>query len=233
MFDTDSGLVSLADLMDNWPLTEPSGARASLKGQHPLTDNNTVTGAPGPGQLGLASQFTSGNSEYLSCADTAALSGGDVPFAIVATVWLDTAAANMSIVTKGVDNTVGREYTLVYNFAALRFRCIFNNGASGAAVSADALGAPVVNTWYHIVCQHDPVTDLISITVNRDMTDTAAYASGIADTIGDFRIGSNPAVAPAAFWNGRIAEVSIYKRLLNFQEISWLYNNGNFRKLTQ
>ena len=66
-------------------MEETSGPRFdSHKGNH-LKDNNTVGSTTG--FKGRAASFVPGDQEFLSIADKASLSGGNVDFTLVATVY--------------------------------------------------------------------------------------------------------------------------------------------------
>ena len=92
-------------LVGAWPLDEASGNRRDVSGLgNTLIDNATVTGNPGPSiYIPLASQFTAANSEYLSIADNALLSMGDIEFTIACFFYADSLpVGNFSgLVTKG------------------------------------------------------------------------------------------------------------------------------------
>ena len=75
-FTVDTTCTLPTNLIAYWKLDEASGTRNDSKGANHLTDNNTVTQAVG--KVGNAAQFTLANSEYLSIADNADLSAGDI-----------------------------------------------------------------------------------------------------------------------------------------------------------
>ena len=81
-----------------WKLGEASGTRVDSIGSNDLTDNNTVTQAAG--KIGNCAQFTAANSEYLSIADNAALSTGDIDFSIVFWVYFDSTPSFADVIAK-------------------------------------------------------------------------------------------------------------------------------------
>lgn len=221
-------LSLLSNLIGYWPLHEASGARADMVGQaHNLTDNNTVTQNPGI-QL-YAGQFTAANSEYLSHADDAVLSTGDVSFTLCAWVYADSLGADRAIMSKwGAAGT--REFLLYYSNASTRFNfSISPNGTSIGPVEDTSLGAPATATWYFIQAWHDSVNDLIAISSNLNTPVTAGHAGGLFDSANAFLVGASTPAAPALFWNGRICEAAYWKRVLTQQERAWLYNDGRGR----
>lgn len=227
-FDAAISGVSLSPLSDSlaayWNMDEVSGSRFDSLGENHLTDHNTVGQATG--KIVQAALFASSSSEYLSLADNASLSTGDIDFTLSAWVYLNSKSANMFIVSKGPDATTGREYTLFYNQSIDRLRFIVVNGSNSAAVDANVFGSPSASTWYHILAWHDSVANTINISANGGSANSASYAFGAADTAGAFRIGGNSAVTPAAFWNGRIDEVGFWKRILTTEERAQVYNKG-------
>ena len=92
-FTVDSGCTLTTSLIAHWNLDEASGTRVDAKGGNDLTDNNTVTQATGI--VSNAGQFTAANSEYLSIADNAALSTGDIDFTIP--LWARAGGGGMSL----------------------------------------------------------------------------------------------------------------------------------------
>lgn len=216
----------LAYLAAYWKLDEASGDRADSAGSSTLTDNNTVTQAAG--KVGTSAQFMAANSEYLSAADSAALSTGNISFTFSAWVYMDSDTGdNQTIISKDTGAGPNREYQLRYDFATSRFRFFFFDGTNTTgAVTASTIGAPSLSTWYHIVCYHDADNSRLGISVNGGAVDDAAATGDPADTGTAFQLGGRNG---AAFWSGRIDEVGFWKRLLSPSEKAALYNSGSGR----
>jgi hypothetical protein len=217
------------DLRAYWNLDEASGTRAAAfqAASLSLTDNNTVTQATG--KIGSAAQFTAANTEYLSVADSPALSFNNADFTIVAWVYMDAKPASGGIiVAKGTHNDATTvEYALRYNGTAFdRFRFLIGNGTSNIGVSSDNFGALSAATWYFVVAINDAAADTIKISVNDGSFNTATQ-SGPIDGTNALRIGAN--TNDSLFWDGRIDAVAIYARQLTAAEITYLYNSGNGR----
>lgn len=213
----------LTDLCAYWKLEEASGTRNDSHSTNHLTDNNTVTQAVG--KLGNAGQFTRANSEYLSLADNAALSTGDIDFSVQAWVYLDSLPANMFIVAK--DNVSPREYRLDYHLADDRFRffCFKSDDSVAGLVRADSLGTPATGTWYHILAWHNAATDTVNIQVNGGTVDSAATTGVPSDTAASFVIGAEG--SPNHYWDGRIDSVAVWKKVLSVGERASLYAAGS------
>lgn len=212
-----------AGLVEYFPLHEASGTRTGLILGTQMTDNATVTGNPGIAVL--ASQFTYVNSEYLSVADNANLSTGDIDYTFCAWVYLDDASGNThTILSKNA--TSNREYRLQYEFAADDLEWgVSGNGTSFTLVDA-GLSSTVASTWYFVRCWHDAGTNVIGIQVNLQTPVTTAHSTGSTDGTAGFLIGGDDSGTPTDFMDGRICEVGFWKRLLTTQEHHWLYNNG-------
>lgn len=97
----------ITDLAAYWKLDEASGTRSDSAGSSHLTDNNTVTQSSG--RVGNAGQFTAANNEYLSVADNAALSSGDVDITVAGWIYLDATFEHKGVLSKGA-YTVDLEY---------------------------------------------------------------------------------------------------------------------------
>jgi hypothetical protein len=220
----NTGLFS--GLSAYWPLWEASGSRFDSTGlRSDLADNNTVTG--NPGILLNASQFTAANSEYLSVADNAALSIGDIDFTFMAWVYLDSKGSPRTILSKrDLSSGAGQEYSLVYDNTADRFVFAFWNSAGTiSAVNADGLGSPALSTWYQIFAWHDATANTQNIRVNMGTITTNSSPLTPQDASSGFKIGAQQST-PTFFWDGRICEVAIWKHALTDREQWQLYNNG-------
>ena len=97
-----------------WPLREDSGTRKDMRADNNLTDNNTVTGNPGPSvNIPLASQFTALNSEYLSVADNANVSmGSGVRMSICAWAYKDSSPASGLVIAGQNAGAPSRGYVI-------------------------------------------------------------------------------------------------------------------------
>jgi hypothetical protein len=211
-----------------WKLEEASGTRADATGRgNNLTDNNTVTQAAG--KIGNAASFASASSEYLSCADNADLSTGDVDFTIAGWFYLTTKTAAMDLLAKwGASGNF--EYILFYDLGTDRFVfTVSNNGTAAATVSASTFGSPAVGTWYFVVVYHDATGNLLGISVNNGAFNTLAHTTGVFNSTAGFRLGARDS-GSAAYFNGRADAVGFWKRLLSSAEITELYNAGAGRE---
>jgi hypothetical protein len=217
--------MALTDsLISFWELEEASGTRVDsvVTSGNDLADNNTVTQAAG--KVGNAAQFTAANSEYLSRADNASLSTGNIDFTFALWVNLASNAAAQAFIDKS-DNATW-EYEIFFSVAANRLAFYVENALSGGdTVTADNLGAPSISTWYFIVAWYDSVNDLLNIQVNNGTADSVSHTDGARDSAHAFRMGAQGGVTN--FTNGLIDQVGFWKRVLTAQERTDLYNGGN------
>ena len=209
-----------------WHLDEAGGTRLDAAGANDLTDHNTVTQAAG--MLGNAAQFTSANSEYLSSADTAALSmAAHLDFSITAWVYPDSKPAgdNMFILGKMIDGAAGNaEYGMYWATATDNFRAYLSDGAGITNLQATAFGAPPLSTWVFIAEWYDAAADTWNIQVDNGAVDAVANTTGSQHTANDFAMGRIPG-DNSAYWNGRIDEVGLWKRVLTADERTTLYQD--------
>lgn len=223
-YDIDIGSSLLTGLIAYWKLDEASGTRNDSHGVNHLTDNNTVTSVAG--QVNTAAQFTAANSEYLSIADNAALSTGDIDFTICAWVKLDSKSGFRSLVNKGTGAAAGTEYILDYSSASDRFRFMVANDPTLTIVSATSLGSPLVATWYLIVAWHDSVANTINIQVNNGTVDSTAHSAGVQNLTNAFLLGALS--LGTSHMDGAIDETQFWKRVLTADERTEVYTNPDW-----
>ena len=207
-------------LVAYWTLDEAGGGRADSKGSHHLTDHNTVTQAAG--KQGHAAQFTSANSEYLSIADNAYLSVGDIDFSIAAWVYLDDISWHRGILGKWDEVVSQKEYNLRHDTGNLHF-FVSSNGSAEASVNTPS--ALSTGAWHLIVAWHDSVANTINLQVDNGTVYSTSHASGVVDGPTTFKIG-NIKLGVDVYMNGRVDQVGFWKRVLTAQERADLYNTG-------
>lgn len=220
-----AGSPLLTGLVAYWKLDEASGNAVDSHGSNTLTDTNTVTSASG--KQGTARQFTGANSECLQIADNAALSMGNFDFTIAAWVYFDSGGGSPVIAGKFSGAGENREYALWFNSGAgyLSF-IISSDGTTGGQVYVDAaaFGAIATGTWYLVIGWHDSVADNISIQVNNGSISSFLHSAGVFDGAAPFVIGALG--ASSQYFDGRIDEVGVWKRLLTSTERGQLWNSS-------
>jgi hypothetical protein len=218
------GLVSF------WALEEPSGTRYDgepTPGVMDLTDNNTVTNAPGI--VGNAAFFIAPNGEFLSHADSPELSRGNFDWSLVAWSKATTLTGSMVIVSQwSVTPSQQRSWRLWFDSGAGKYTFgVSDNGINDSAELADAVfGLPVTNVWNFHVIIHDAVNNQLRISTNDGTPTTLGYSAGVVDSTAPFDIGARGFTPAADHWDGAIDQIGIWNRVLTAGEITTLYGGG-------
>jgi len=179
---------------------------------------------------GRAAQFVAANSEFLSIADNASLSTGDIDFSIWGWFYLDSKASSMGLAAKWNITGDQRAYLLQYVSSSDRFRFVVSSDGTGGTVTAEAadnLGSPSTGTWYFIIGWHDAGSNTLNIQVNNGTVDSASYSSGVFDSTAGFAIGSNHGGASVAPFDGRGVSVGFTKKVLTSAERTFIFSDGD------
>jgi Concanavalin A-like lectin/glucanases superfamily len=207
-------------LVSYWRLEEVgSDDRLDAHGSNDLTAEGGVGGATG--KLGGAGSFD-GVGDYLSHADNADLSTGDVGFTIQAWVYLDTTTGGQDLVAKDSSGGFG-EYLLGVTDGEFRFQ-VTDSGGNTDLVQATNFGTASTGTWYLVHAWHDSVNNQIGIAVNAGTPNTKSYTAGVADSTRAFQLGVR--AGGSSYLEGRLDAVALWKRVLSSSERSQLYNSG-------
>jgi concanavalin A-like lectin/glucanase superfamily protein len=209
----------LNGLISYWKLDEASGVAIDSVGANTLTDNNTVTSAAG--KVAGARQFTAAQSEWLSCADNAALSTGDIDFSIAVWINLNAGVTTRVVASKGNLGAYTTAEFSVEHSGGATITFYVGNGAASANVGK----ALAVSGWHFVVAWHDSVANTINIQVDNGTLASTSYSGGSYDSAFDFNIGKWANYA-GGYFDGLIDELAIWKRLLTAAERTSLYNAG-------
>ena len=160
------------------------------------------------------------DSEYLSKADSAALSTGDITFTFAVWVKLLSKEAAMGLVSKWNTSGNQREYLLKYDQATDKFIfMVSSNGTAETSISAANFPTPPPGLWSLIIVSHDATANTIDIQVNNGAIDSSSYSSGVYDSTAAFNIGAIAGANPAnalfgnvGFWKGSLS--SAYRQNL-------------------
>lgn len=169
-----------------------------------LTNTNVVTFAPG--KLGNAAQFVPANAQFLSRADNAGLSTGNVDSWVCA--WMNPTVVNVrqTLASKGGGTISTEEYVLEYFSPTTRFR-YYTGDAGGSTLSianGTTFGAATAGQWHYAIGYHDAVNDIVGISINGGVFDTITTAGRQPpDTTNEFRIGRGTSVN-TNYMNGAI-----------------------------
>jgi hypothetical protein len=223
LFPSGGAGFPLTNLVSYWKLDETSGTRFDSYGTNDLSDNNIVGSTTG--KVGNAAQFVAANAQFLSHIDNAALSMGDIDFSVTAWAYFDTiGASGNSIVSKYHLLATQREYAVVQEGSTFKFY-VSSDGLNTTTVVATS---PTISTgqWYFIVAWHDASANSINIQVNNGTVFSAAHTTGVLDGTSDFYLGRLGFTFATYDFDGRIDEVSLWKRILSSTEITALWNGG-------
>ncbi len=172
-----------------WSMNESSGTRVdTINGLNLASFNSTGSAS---GKFDLAASFVPASSNYLQRnADDAVLSGGDVYLVFRAWITLSSKADLACVFGKMGDSTgTNREYMLRYDNGTDRL-VLFVFDASGATtVSADNFGSIPLDTLILVHCGHDPVSNIVWISINAGTRNTAAHSTGIFNGPNFFTVG--------------------------------------------
>lgn len=226
------------NLISWWKLNEASGNALDAFGSNHLTDTNTV--GAGTGKIDGARDFEFGNSEYFTIDDNASLSmGAGVAMTITGWLKLETQPSvnggRAVIASKGATNmAAAQEYILFINNS--NDKPTFLVGDGSATNSVEWGSTLSLGTWYYICAYHNPVTDLIGISINDGAFVTAAHSTDIQDSTQPFRLGQGFAIGNGHFFDGLLDEVALWKATgssilarggISDQDNTLLYNGGN------
>lgn len=220
----------LTGLVAYWALEEASGTRVDATGRgNDLADNNTVTQTTG--KVGNAALFTAANSEYLSHADNADLSMGDIDWTFVFWVNLvtDCPPNGFMVIAKDVDTPANsRDYTVdIQDDTGNNIARHYINGGGTALVAATTFGDIATGTWRMGVVKHNASADTLTISIDNGAADSDP-TTGIVpqDSGAEFRMGARAFATFEGYMNGGIDEVGMWKRSLSAGEITRLWNSG-------
>ena len=156
-----------------------------------------------------AAEFTAANSEYLSSADTASLSVGDIDFWGSCWAYADSLGSTRVLMSKGNLNAYT---TCAYNVEVTTAGTIIvyvGNGTSQGTNSGTP-GAFTVGEWHHIFWWHDSVSNTLNHRLNGGATVSSSVSTGSYDEAFEFVLGKWANYA-GGYWNGAIDDVSFGK----------------------
>ncbi|MBN1430449.1 MAG: LamG domain-containing protein [Anaerolineae bacterium] len=218
-------MTTLIDgLVAHWSLEEDGASgRVDSHRTNDLTAYNTPAAVTGV--IGNACQFVRASSQCLYIATNSDLTTGDIDFTFSCWVKLTSKPARMTIAAKDVAGF--REWCLMWNTTDRFDFGIITNADAAVAVLSDALGAPALDTWYHIVVWHDAAGNEIGIRVNDMYENTMATGSTVpGGTSATFVIGAREYVGAEDYLDGAVDAPSFWKRLLTSGEKTALYQVG-------
>lgn len=222
-----------SNLVGAWTLSETSGNRVDYTGRNYFAPGN----APGTsaGKTGAtALQLNAASSQYLATTvyDASNLIMNDESFMLTCWVYLDSKGADRTIVSQWRSDAGNQGWFLWFNNSGDRFAFnVIDITPTQYTATANAFGSPSTGTWYFIVAWFDRTLNTVNIRVNNGTTNSAATGTvQMQATLTDVRVGAidaTPDGVPDTFWNGRIEQLTWWRRILTNAEQSALYNGGS------
>ena len=144
-----------------------------------------------------------------------------------ATAWVAQAANDMLFRILGYEKPTQFETWLYVNTDNLvTWRLSSSGVAENITIQATSFGAVSTATWYHAVAWHDSIANNAGVSINLHAT-SAAYTSGVFAGNAPFTLGaSGSGLTVGGFMDGRQDESGFWKKVLNAQQRSDLFNGG-------
>lgn len=212
----------LTNLAAYWKLDDLTDASGN---GNTLTNNNTATF--NTGKVGNAVYVVRASSQYLSLTSNSFVQTGDVDFTIAMWIWEDTGNLQVAIAKNG--STAGQgEYVMyvtgttdnILHFGVDTPVDVFHAVDSGTAIAPSG--------WYFVIMWHNATADTVNISIDNGTTASAGTTGALqAASNGAFNIGRQPVGGSELYWDGRIDEVGIWKRVLTAGERTRLYNTAS------
>lgn len=226
----DSGVLLLNGLKYYYRADEASGTRFD-EGPNGLdvAQVGNVGNVSGVRLLGI--NGTGNNSNYLEAAHNDLFRVGDNPFTLSYWAYIPagTLTSNHPAVAHWNTNagaTQAGYLAYMRNSNDRHTLEVTNDGSTPVRVSWGA--APVVDTWQHIVCKHDPDADEISISVDRGTPVTQAFAGGIFAATAPFNLTLMRVSSIIIAAIGDVDEIGAWDRLLTEDELDVLNTAPDF-----
>jgi len=200
-----------------WPLDEKdAGIRYDRAKQSHLAPTNAPVASAG--QVGMGNDFERSSSQYLSVADNADLSTGDIHHFCFCWVKPEAFVAGSQIIAGK-----RREWSLYTDDASGRCRYEVYD-AAGASLGIVGSVNLTAGAWHFLVGWHDPTANQVNLQVNNGTVESAPTTGPPTDTTQDFAIG---AVNALNHWDGMIDELGFGKATLTEAMRALLWNGGN------
>jgi len=209
----------LTNLVSWWSLNETSGARGDAHGSNSLTEGGTVNSAAAKISLGTSN---AGGANYLYKDTSSGLAGRATDYSLSGWVYT-TSAATLQAVIGNAWTVSSIDYFLLINTSKLQF--YVNQGSTNLHVEATTFGTVPSDTWMHVYCEYNGVTDTIGISVNNGTKNTAAGPASPNTVDNRFSLGYQEPVG--RYLLGQMDEWGFWSRLLTTDERTSLYNSGN------
>jgi len=212
---------TVRDLVSWWALEEDSGDAADSHGTNHLTRSGTINNADAKQGKGINFQNIKGR--YLYLANNASVNFEHEDFTIGC--WFKPEALYegdypMPFIHKG--NMGGATYYEYFLGASTSKKVRLST--RGGSISWGSV--MTTGNWYFAVGWHVASENKSYLQVNNGSALSYTDTQGGGTTYNDIRFGRNLRVGDVAGIKGIVDEMFIYRRALNDDERSWLYNDG-------
>lgn len=227
LFDsgTDYGITLKDSLKAYWALEDVSDSY----GSNTLTNGTSVTFVAG--KVNNAASFSAASNQYLTIADNANLTMGDIDFTVSCWAYASSFTNAVNGVVSKYGGAGSREWTIYWQNASTPDAFVSRISSDGTAVVTITTTAEgLVETWYHLVMWYDKTKDSLYLQINNGTIYQASHSGGAYNSSVALLIGRNTGTSDD--WSGLIDEVAIWKRTLLPAERSYLYNSGSGRTYT-
>jgi hypothetical protein len=205
------------NLVFHFKMNEASGSALDSFGSNNLTDNGSVGSAAG--QVGNARSFSAASTQYFDLADNDAISTGDIDFTYFAGFYITDETANRPILRKG--NSSYDECIILYQSGPDNLIAFMKDLGANVVSSGTITG----NAWHSVFVWYDSTADTWNMKVDGvSSTPTTGVAGGNTSTPGPLEIGRSTG---PTYFNGRIDQVMMWKRVLTAGEMTTIINNFN------
>lgn len=208
-----------------WRMNEASGATTFINsvasGTYAGTKVGTPSGANASGAVLDGSYWDfNGSADYITSSYTPYASGASMTFE----AWVNRRSNSSEDVIFGSSSSTNSP-RLSFASGAGGTVTFKPNGASGTGVTFTASGVATTNTWNHIALTFDNLTNNVKFYLNGETPDsTKSTSDDFHAAPGDFEL-ARSATSPNSHFDGKIAEVAVYEKVLTSTQIANHYNS--------
>lgn len=224
------------NLVAYYDLAEASGNAIDAFSDHDLAETDGTIGAYSENGI-AARELTRADTECFRAADATwnRFNGGSFTFMLQckAKTW----PTSGFVVLMGKDGASHRAAIIDYNSSSKRFELIVSkNGTDSDTIVASSYGEPPANAWITIFAWYNAAADTINISVNDGTVNSKTYAeddihTGVSSDT--FNIGATFGATPAHTFDGYMRRCAVWKRPLEADERTFLFNNTHGRSFSQ
>jgi len=196
--------------------------------------NNNLTGngspVTGTGKIGNCVDLEASSSQFLSCADSALLRGGDRDYSFAG--WFNAESFDNDgtfLFGKTINNSDFCAGVLFESGFKVFFDLFASNVRVAHAIADNGGSQLAVSTWYFFYAQFVTATQTAGVSINNGALQTSVASSPPASNTEQFCVGARNPVFGPRYWDGLIDELGRWNRILTSTEITFLFNNGNAR----